>query len=475
MWVATRQKKPVQPPCNRVLAAIARQPWAITPDGLELVLAIAARETSDPTLAAALRAQYATADAFDPDCDGDDDAPSIAVIPIHGTIMPRADLFAQISGATSVEAIGCRVNAALERPGIKGIVLDIDSPGGHVTGINELANLIYDARAQVPIVAYVSGMCCSAAYWLGSAASTIIVDETSVLGSIGCCAAWTDDSAQKEMLGLKDFTIVSSQTPNKMLDPATAEGARDLQKQVDAIADIFIGSVARNRGKQARIVQERFGQGGTMLGSEAIDVDMADDFGSLQSVVDSLLTTGKLQLTSYGDATMAQNRSGRIRAQNPHPNLPPAEEVVPTDPDEELGEVLDEDPEEEETGTDPRQPNPTPPADMSKKAGVLQERARIKAIEDLGIVGHDDLVAAAKFAKPVSAATLALQVLTAEKESRATAADGYRRDAEKVAGVPASGAATSTAATDEAALIEAMAAGMVSAGSKRLSVVKGGK
>jgi signal peptide peptidase SppA len=271
--------------CDRVVSAIARQLWAITPEGLELVLGIAQRRVSD--LNALLAAPTERRESGRVQMrDG------VAVISVMGPIFSRADFFTEISGATSIETLALRFGEAVAAEDVKAVVLHIDSPGGLVTGVHEFAGHIFAAREIKPVVAYVSGLGTSAAYWLASAAERVVADATALLGSIGVVAAWTDDKEARKSKGLTDYEVVSSQSPNKRLDPASEEGRSALQRILDETADIFIADVARNRGKSTAMVIEQFGQGGIMLAAEAVKVGMADEIASLEYVIAALSGVG---------------------------------------------------------------------------------------------------------------------------------------------------------------------------------------
>ncbi|WP_256578832.1 S49 family peptidase, partial [Pseudomonas sp. R26(2017)] len=109
----------------------------------------------------------------------------VAVVPVVGPIFRYANLFTEISGATSTQVLATDIQQALDDPKVKAIVLNIDSPGGVASGINELAELIYAGRDRKRIVSYIGGTGASAGYWIASAASEIVIDEASLAGSIG--------------------------------------------------------------------------------------------------------------------------------------------------------------------------------------------------------------------------------------------------------------------------------------------------
>lgn len=302
--------------CDRVISAVTRQPWAITPDGLELVLGIAQRQLSDHEAVLAAPTQRRESGKVQMR-DG------VAIIPVMGPIFPHANLFTEVSGATSIETLALRFGEAIDARDVKAIVLHIDSPGGQATGVHEFAGQIFAARDSKPITAYVSGVAGSAAYWIASAASKIVADETALLGSIGVVAAWSDNKKARETAGFTDYEVVSSQSPNKHLDPQSHEGRAAMQRLLDEKADIFIADVARNRGKRVATVTEQFGQGGVMHAAQAVKVGMADEIGSLEAVIAALSSGGGPKTGRAGTSARINKEMTMTReelAQN-HPEL----------------------------------------------------------------------------------------------------------------------------------------------------------
>lgn len=155
----------------------ATQPWAILPDMLTTILSIASRETEPEAVAAKLGRPLENTYQVEM-------REGVAILPVTGPVMRYANLFSKVSGATSIDVLATDFNEALANPEVQGIVLHIDSPGGTVAGVNEFAQMLYNARGQKPIIAYVSGMGASAAYWIASACDAIVLDATASVGSI---------------------------------------------------------------------------------------------------------------------------------------------------------------------------------------------------------------------------------------------------------------------------------------------------
>jgi ClpP class serine protease len=160
----------------------------------------------------------------------------VAVIPVCGPIFRRANMLSEVSGATSIQVLAQDFNAALANDDVKSIVLEIDSPGGEVTGVSEFAEMVFAARGTKPIVAYVGGDGCSAAYWIASACEHIVVADTAIVGSIGVVRAIPNPGAGTASA----IEIVSSQSPNKRPDVKTSKGRAVFQAEVDALADVFV-------------------------------------------------------------------------------------------------------------------------------------------------------------------------------------------------------------------------------------------
>ncbi|ODT74786.1 MAG: hypothetical protein ABS69_11610 [Nitrosomonadales bacterium SCN 54-20] len=219
----------------------------------------------------------------------------VAVIDITGPITPRASFLNMLFGGTDVETIQQDLSAALADSSINKIVLNIDSPGGAVSGISELADRIFSARSIKPIESFVSGTGASAAYWLAAATSLITISDTARVGSIGVVGTAIDDKERQKMQGVIFHPIVSSNAPKKRPDPATPEGLQVLQKEIDSLAGVFTAKVARYRGVSEMKVNSDFGQGGVLVGVEAVRVGLADAIGTFES---TLVSSGTMPSAS---------------------------------------------------------------------------------------------------------------------------------------------------------------------------------
>lgn len=322
----------------------------------------------------------------------------VAVVPVIGVLAKRANLFMQISGGTSTQIVGDWLNQAALDNAVSAIILEIDSPGGQVDGVQALAQQVARVRAAgKPVVAWISGLAVSGAYWIASATERVLMaDNTTVVGSIGVVATHVDVSGREQQLGVKTTEITAGKYKRiaSSYAPLSEEGRQTLQGQVDAIYSVFVEDVAGNRGVSVEDVLNRMADGRVFIGQQAIEAGLVDGVSTLDALIDSLKP-------GAGAAPNTQPRKGTptmdiatLKAE--HPTVYQA--------------VLQEG------------------RDAGQKEGVTQERARIAAIDEAAVAGHEDLSKQAK-AEGWSAGDYATRVLAAEKVQRAQAAADLKADA----------------------------------------------
>lgn len=211
----------------------------------------------------------------------------VATIPIVGPIFRYGDFFTRICGGATVDSIATDFNETLHNPAIRAIILDVNSPGGEVDGIAELADMIYAARGEKPIIAYVGYLGASAAYFLAAAADEIVIADQSLLGSIGVIASMPDPESPRG--SGKMLTFRSRQSPRKNPSPASEEGRTQIQDMLDQMCEVFVEKVALYRGTSVETVLSDYGQGGVFVGRHAVDAGLADRLGSYEGVLAELI------------------------------------------------------------------------------------------------------------------------------------------------------------------------------------------
>lgn len=214
-----------------------------------------------------------------------------AILPVTGPIVRRGGASLSSGPVTSVEVLARDFTRAVEDDAFASILLDVDSPGGEASGIDEFARMIFQARSEKPIWAYVSDLGASAGYWIASAAEEVVIAPSAAVGSIGCVMAVRDPAKARD--GIIEF--VSSMSPNKRPDPHTKDGKAEIQSLVDALGTLFVDAVALHRGVTADTVMSDFGAGGIKVGQAAVDSGMADRLGSLEGTLRELAGLTKPQ------------------------------------------------------------------------------------------------------------------------------------------------------------------------------------
>ena len=213
-------------------------------------------------------------------------AAGVAVIPVHGALVPRGNAMTTCMGTSSYDRIGAQLDVALADPEVRQIALDIDSPGGSVQGAFELAAKI--AQASKPTTAIVNFNALSAAYLLASACDSVSISPTGAVGSVGVVALHRDLSGANDKAGVRITAIYRG---DKKVDGAShaplSDAARqDLQSHVDDAFEQFVSAVSTHRNLPGdRIVGM---QAGVFNGADALSQGLADRMETPQGAIDRL-------------------------------------------------------------------------------------------------------------------------------------------------------------------------------------------
>jgi signal peptide peptidase SppA len=269
---------------DAILAAFNNSIWPILPEKMDALVALlevkAAGLAIDAATVERVAAQNRSASRAQV-------TRSVAVLPVCGVICQRMDLMSEFSGGCSTERLGKDLDALLKDDEVGCIVLDVDSPGGNYCGTPELAEKIFQARGQKPIVAVANSMAASAAYWIASACDELVVTPSGEVGSIGVLAVHYDRSAANEEEGVKPTYVTYGKYKAEFNpdNPLSDEALKELQSRVDDAGETFIKAVAKQRGCSQTKVREEFGQGRMCLAAEAVRRGMADRVDTLEATV----------------------------------------------------------------------------------------------------------------------------------------------------------------------------------------------
>lgn len=208
-------------------------------------------------------------------------ADGIAVIPIIGTLIDRFDWLASLCGFVSYDAIIAMTQAAGDDPRVKSILLDIESPGGVVSGMLDCVDAIRDVGAVKPVWASANSYAASAAYALSTGASRIALPRLGMVGSVGAVTVHIDQSVQDKLLGLK-FTAIYGGA--RKIDgwghaPLPDDVRASFQARVDTARERFAASVAEGRNMSFDAVMDTEAE--VYEDQAAIDIGFADAIESI--------------------------------------------------------------------------------------------------------------------------------------------------------------------------------------------------
>ena len=306
--VATRNMRSVR----SVMNAVSRTAWAILPEKLEVICQFI-KERSEGKISSKEEIQAAMM-GFDQDDLESEPTSGVAVIPVYGTIGQKMNMMTQFSGGASCEELSKQIRTALADDSVTSIVLDIDSPGGTVTGVPELAAEILAARGVKPIVAVANGMAASAALWIGASCEKFYCMPSGEVGSIGVYCTHQDMSGALAKAGVKMTFIQAGKfkTEGNPYMAPSEEYLADAQAGVDTYYDMFLQAVADGRGVSVETVTADFGQGRMLMAKDALAVGLIDGVATLDAVVSGLLSTESavaLNVVTASDVKASMNES----------------------------------------------------------------------------------------------------------------------------------------------------------------------
>lgn len=196
-------------------------------------------------------------------------AGSTAVVNVQGVI-GKALSPLESYGATDLDVLEEDIDRAVDA-GAKRLLLNINSPGGTIEGVEEIANKVRGLK--MPTIAFTSGSMDSAAYWIGAAADRVVVTGSSSVGSVGVYSVLVNSKEAARAQGVEVLVFKSGDKKGIGVPgtDVTPEQAAYLQKSVDDAADIFKASVKMKRKMLADDVLD----GRSVTGREAIRLGFA--------------------------------------------------------------------------------------------------------------------------------------------------------------------------------------------------------
>lgn len=215
----------------------------------------------------------------------------VAVIPVVGTLVHRGSTPNAMSGLTGYDALSKWFQAAMNDPAVNAILLELDTPGGEVAGAFDFADQIHAARGQKPVTAMVSDLAASAGYLIASAAGEIITTRTGRTGSVGVVTAHVDYSKALDNEGVVVTHIYSGahKVDGHPFAPLPEEVKARWQADIQSLYQLFVQTVARNRGMTADAVQAT--EALMYMGDAAVSAGFADKLSTLEATLAAMRTT----------------------------------------------------------------------------------------------------------------------------------------------------------------------------------------
>lgn len=206
-------------------------------------------------------------------------AGSVAMIGVRGMLVADSREYCGWWGVTGYDQIRAAFLDALHDPAISAIVFDINSGGGEVDGCFDLVDAIHAARGVKPIWAICADHAYSAAYAIASAADRITVPRTGGTGSVGVITMLVDMSAALKEAGLTVHFVThgarKAEEGRAQYQGVKPELLSRIQAEIDAVGEIFIATVARNRGTGAEAIRAL--EAGCLMGGDGVTAGLADD------------------------------------------------------------------------------------------------------------------------------------------------------------------------------------------------------
>jgi signal peptide peptidase SppA len=263
---------------DQIINTLNSSVWAILPEQMEIMMNFLSQRLAGgpvPEFDAALRPQTNRTEG------------KVVVVPMVGTMMQRANMMTEHSGALSTDQFGRMIEGLANDPTVKSIILDIDSPGGSMFGLEELTAKIRHAGTKARVVAVANSLMASAAYYTGSAASKVYAAPGSLVGSIGVISTHIDASKQLEAEGVK-YTFVTAgkyKALGNSTEPMSEDTLAYMQGLVDQGYEQFLSAVATNRKTSKAKVQANYGQGKVLTAKDALAAGMVDGIRTLDAVI----------------------------------------------------------------------------------------------------------------------------------------------------------------------------------------------
>jgi signal peptide peptidase SppA len=219
---------------------------------------------------------------------------NVGVITLRGPMINTENIFTEMFDVTTYPAIREALAFAAQDESVTDILLDIESPGGQVSGTNDVAKMVKQIDSTMkPVHAFSDSLVASAAYWIASGARKINVGETAIVGSIGVIATMQSvhKALEKEGIEVKVIRAGKNKALGHPAEPISEKAVAQMQAHADALYEIFTDTVSANRAELKPAKKSEWAEGNEFLGQEAVDAGLADAVTSFDKVFSKLVQT----------------------------------------------------------------------------------------------------------------------------------------------------------------------------------------
>ncbi|CAN7313103.1 S49 family peptidase [Bradyrhizobium sp. LjRoot220] len=218
---------------------------------------------------------------------------SLAIVSVKGLALYELDFPPY---AFSTRVLAQTLTELSEDRSVGAIVLDLNTPGGQVTGTPEASDAVWAVAKRKPVVGIVNPLCASAGYWIGSQCSKLIGVPSGDIGSIGVFMCHVDYSGALARAGVKATFIFAGEhkTEGNPTEPLSDKARAFLQSEVDQTYADFLAAVARGRNTSSAVVRSQFGGGRCFSAPVAKRVGMIDEINTPSLALQSVASLGRM-------------------------------------------------------------------------------------------------------------------------------------------------------------------------------------
>jgi capsid assembly protease len=217
----------------------------------------------------------------------------VAQIPVNGTLVHKSGYIGSQSGIMGYDGLNYLIDSANSDPEVRAILLDVDSPGGEVSGVETTVQKVKSSIK--PVYAHANETAASAAYWIASSAKQLYLSNTASVGSVGVITVHADYSKQLDEEGVKVTIIKAGQhkADGNPYEELPDEVQARIQSEVDSLRTEFASSVAS--GRKMSVDQVLATEALMYRGQSAVDSKLADGVKSYEDTLKMVINSVSLE------------------------------------------------------------------------------------------------------------------------------------------------------------------------------------